>query len=101
MPSEEKTSPTQETPMPHAASVTSDWVSTQLVPEAALVVLDREGSIIHELREKVAALDNGVSHLTALINDNFLTRESADQAIKISKQNIFDTAVKVETADYN
>ncbi|VDP91867.1 unnamed protein product [Echinostoma caproni] len=96
--SDEDSLPTREIPMSNEVSETSNWASTETALEAALVALDLQGSIIHELRGKVAALDNDISHLTALFKDNFPTCDAAGQAITLSKQQIFDTAAKLESA---
>ncbi|VDP91475.1 unnamed protein product [Echinostoma caproni] len=77
---------------------TSDWASTQIALEAALVALDLQGSFIHELSGKVSALDNDLSHLTALFKDNFPACAAAGQAIALSKKQIFNTAAKLESA---
>ncbi|VDP90261.1 unnamed protein product [Echinostoma caproni] len=87
--SDEDTLPMRETPMPQEVFETSDWASTQIALEAALVVFDLQGAIIHELRGKIAALDIDISQLTAA---------AASHAITSSKQQIFDTAVKLESA---
>ncbi|VDP96231.1 unnamed protein product [Echinostoma caproni] len=96
--SDEDTLPMRETHMPHEVSKTSDLASTQIELEAAPVALDLQGSIIHELRRKVAALDNDISHLTALFKDNLPARAAAGQANTPSKQQIFDTEAKLESA---
>ncbi|VDP92034.1 unnamed protein product [Echinostoma caproni] len=94
--SDEGTLPMREPPLPQYVYKTSDWASTQIALEAALVALYLQGSIIHALRGKVAALDNDISHLTALLKDNFPKCAAAGQEITLSKQQIFDTAVKLE-----
>ncbi|VDP93499.1 unnamed protein product [Echinostoma caproni] len=87
----------REIPIPHEVSQTSEWASTQISLEAPLVALDLQGSIIYELRGEVAALDNDISHLTALFKDNFPACAAAGQAITLSKQQIFDTAANIES----
>ncbi|VDP88439.1 unnamed protein product [Echinostoma caproni] len=96
--SDEDTLSMREIPMPHEVTETSHWANTQIALEAALVTVDLQGSIIHELRGKFAALDNDLSHLTALFKDNFPACAAADQAITLSKQQIFYTAAKLESA---
>ncbi|VDP88005.1 unnamed protein product [Echinostoma caproni] len=91
--SDEDTLPMREIPTLREVTKTSDWTSTQIALEAALVALDLKGSIIHELRGKVTALDNDLSHLTALFKDNFPACPAAGQAIAL-----FDTAAKLESA---
>ncbi|VDP94362.1 unnamed protein product [Echinostoma caproni] len=90
--------PMREIPILHEVTETSDWASTQIALEAALVALDLKGSIKHQLRGKVSALDNDLSHLTALFKDNFPAFAAAGQAVALSKQQIFDTAAKIEPA---
>ncbi|VDP95540.1 unnamed protein product [Echinostoma caproni] len=63
--SDEDTLPMREILIPHEVAETSDWASTQIALEAALVALDLQGSIIHKLRGKVSALVDDLSHLTA------------------------------------
>ncbi|VDP90438.1 unnamed protein product [Echinostoma caproni] len=96
--SDDDTLPMREIPIPHEVAETSDWASTQIALNAALVALDLQGSIIDELRGKVSALDNDLSHLTALFKDNISACAAAGQAIALSKQQIFDTTAKLESA---
>ncbi|VDP91926.1 unnamed protein product, partial [Echinostoma caproni] len=96
--SDEDTLPMREIPILHEVAETSDWARTQIALEAALVTLDLQNSIIHKLREKVYTLDNDLSHLTALFKDNFPACAAAGQAIALSKQQIFETAAKLESA---
>ncbi|VDP89607.1 unnamed protein product [Echinostoma caproni] len=84
----------REPPMQHKVFETSDWASTQIALEAALVAHDLQSSAIHELRGNFAAQDNNKIHLAALFKDNFPT----GQAITLPKQQIFDTAVKLESS---
>ncbi|VDP95763.1 unnamed protein product [Echinostoma caproni] len=86
---DEDTLPMREIPIPHEVAETSDWASIQIALEAALVALDLQGSIIHELRGKDSALDNDLSHLTALFKDKFPACAAAGRAITLSKQQIF------------
>ncbi|VDP89920.1 unnamed protein product [Echinostoma caproni] len=90
------TLPMREIPILHEVAETSYWASTQIALEAALVVIDLQGSIIHELRGKFSTLDNNLGHLTTLLKDNFPACVTAGQAIALSKQQIFGTAAKLE-----
>ncbi|VDP93073.1 unnamed protein product [Echinostoma caproni] len=94
---DEDTLPMREIPILHEVAETSDWASTQIALEATLVALGLQGSIIHDLRGKVSSLDNDLSHLTALLKDNFPACAAAGQVFALSKQQIFDTAAKLKS----
>ncbi|VDP95020.1 unnamed protein product, partial [Echinostoma caproni] len=96
--SDEDTLLMREIPILHEVAETSDWASTQIALEPAPVALHLQGSIINELRGKVSGLDNDLSHLTGLLKDNFPACAAAGQAIALSKQQVFDTAPKLESA---
>ncbi|VDP89983.1 unnamed protein product [Echinostoma caproni] len=91
--SDEDTLPMREIPMQHEVSETSDWASTQIALETALVA---QGSVIHKLRGKFAAPDNDISLPSALLKDDCPACAAAGQAITLSKQQIFDTAAELE-----
>ncbi|VDP75155.1 unnamed protein product, partial [Echinostoma caproni] len=82
----------------HVEAETSEWASTQIALEAAIVALDLQSSIIHELRGKFSALDNDSSHLTALFKDNFPACSAVGQVIALLKQQMSETVAKPESA---